>query len=180
MGIQEPQAFLKINPLGPGFQADQVVLLPPGLLPERNRQCFFITYFRNLFCYLQAKSGGEETSFIQVGAGGAGWLGSDLSPLNVHCTTELRAKTPTRKKAQGEPTRSSYFCVVSFTFPLQTVSHPLPLAGVTCLEGDAIEPRSPGFETRSTTSISAPQSLWDWPHVTRLLFDSAPLHVKLA
>lgn len=52
--FRNPRACFQGNPSGPGFQAGQGVLLPLGLLPERSQPCFFITYFRNLFCYLQA------------------------------------------------------------------------------------------------------------------------------
>ena len=67
------------------------------------------------------ESGGKQTSFIKVGAGGAGQLMSDLSLLNAHHIEHCYgAKRSNLKENSRVSVLFSYFHVIIFTFPLKT------------------------------------------------------------
>lgn len=95
--------FFKLTPWGPGSRRCQSSFASPGPLPGRNRQCFLATYFKNLFCYLQA-SHAREGDFVDRGGGQGSRMAAERPCSHVPHATELKSqKTPPGEKTRGHP-----------------------------------------------------------------------------
>lgn len=90
---------------------------------QRNRPCSFITYFKNLFCYLQVSQVVSRLLWSRWGLGEQdSWWVTFLSWTLTILNSSTEPKAPTRKKAQGQPYLSLMFTSLFLLFHRKQVT----------------------------------------------------------
>lgn len=140
----------KLTPWAQGSRQCQRAFPATGLLPEKNTRCFSITYFKNLFCYLQASQVVRSLLLSRWGLGKQdGWQVTFLSWMFT-ARQNLEPKPRPERKLKGTNTFLSCLGPGFLLFPLKTVLLLFTTLSLwlehTFLEEKATRLKSLGFE----------------------------------